>query len=66
MTGILSKLSLSQEQFEALHEALNKKRGTGPVKVDSYALRAILHDHSLMIAELEEPLGPNWPDRTKP
>jgi hypothetical protein len=40
-------MKTTQEQFEGLHEALDKVRSTSStVKVDKEALRALLYDHA--------------------
>jgi len=45
-------LHLTQEQFEAMHEALERTRSSAKVvRVDREALRAILMDHATMTKE---------------
>lgn len=48
------KLHCSQEQFEDLHEDLDKVRSTSSsVKVSKDALRALLMDHAALLQRYE-------------
>ncbi len=49
------KTELTQEQFESLHEDLDKVRGTTPtVRVDKVSLQTLLRDYSRLIDRLEK------------
>lgn len=49
------KTELAQEQFEGLHEDLDRVRGTTPtVRVDKAALATLLRDYSRLIDRLEK------------
>jgi hypothetical protein len=49
------KTELTQDQFEGLHEDLDKVRGTTPtVRVDKVSLQTLLRDYSRLIDRLEK------------
>ena len=53
MTASTPKLKMTQEQFDAMHAALDKVRSTSKtVTVDKASLAAILRDYVEMLAAL--------------
>lgn len=49
--NVIDYLSLSQEEFEQLHQDVDKVRSTSKtVKVSAAAVRKILSDHSKLVA----------------
>ena len=48
----ISYLTCSQEQFESVHEAVDKSRSKS-VKVDKATMMALLIDHSRLIEHVE-------------